>query len=86
MSDEGEANQVTEVTQEKPKKVSDWFPVSLKKDMIARIDRIFSLAGHKSRGEYVRVAVLARLEKDEAEKKEETSDVSTDDAQERPGV
>jgi hypothetical protein len=85
MSDEGEANPIVGVTQEKPKKVSDWFPVSLRKDVIARIDRVFSLAGHKSRGEYVRVAVLAQLATDEAQKKEESSDVSTGGAG-QPGV
>lgn len=83
----GEAVQEAAPVQEapKPKKVSNFFPISLKKDVIARVD-VMAKAYSMKRAEYVNNAVLNALARDEAsEKKEETTDEPVP-VQEQPGV
>lgn len=48
----------------KAKKDYDWIPVSLPKELVARIDAMYVAKGIKSRAAYVRAAILVQLEKD----------------------
>lgn len=69
----------------KPKRVSNFFPISLKKEVIARVDAMAKVFGMK-RAEYVANAVTAALTRDEAtEKKEEVSD-EPEPVEEQPRV
>jgi hypothetical protein len=81
----GDAVQETAPAQDapKPKRVSNFFPISLRKEVIARVDAMAKVYSMK-RAEYVNNAVLIALTKDEApEKKEEVAD---EPVQEQPRV
>jgi len=54
----------------KPKKESDWFPVSIPKAILPKIDAVYELKGFRSRAAYVRNAVLKQLEIDESDRRE----------------
>ena len=47
------------------KKESDWGQVSLPKTLLARVDELFKERGYRSRAEYVRIALLKQVDKDE---------------------
>ncbi len=67
MTEQGEIPVGVDVPVEKAKKDYAWIPVSLPKELVARIDAISSAQNRKRAG-YVRAAVVAQLEKDEATK------------------
>jgi len=64
MTEQGEIPVGVDVEPVKAKKEYDWIPVSLPKELVARIDAMYATKGVRSRAAYVRSAILVQLAKD----------------------
>lgn len=91
MSEENEQPEVQDAVEgqpeaAKPQKDKQWFPVSFRKDILARVDAICEGSGVKrARAKYVHSAVLKQLEMDEAQRRN-VSDDNTEQPAQEPGV
>ena len=64
MTEQGEIPVGVDVEPVKAKKEYDWIPVSLPKELVAKIDAMYVAKGVRSRAAYVRSAILVQLAKD----------------------
>jgi hypothetical protein len=79
------SEEVTTQPEIKPKKMPNYFPVSLKADMLARVDAVcLSMGMKRSRAKYVRAAVEKQLAVDEAPRGNVSDD--PEPAVQEPGV